>query len=63
VTSIEGGDIEVTFTDNANKYLLRQESWENKKYSINETTKEMEGRSDRNFYAVSGKTSLGNYRA
>ncbi len=42
VTSIEGGDIEVTFTDNANKYLLRQESWENKKYSINETTKEME---------------------
>ncbi len=42
VTAIETDHIEVLFADGSAKYTLRLETWENKKYSINQSTKEME---------------------
>jgi len=42
VTSISDDKIEVDFSDGSGKFLLRKETWENKKYSVNERSKEME---------------------
>jgi len=42
VTAIETDNIEVLFADGSTKYNLRLETWENKKYSIKQSTKEME---------------------
>lgn len=42
VISIDKEDIEVDFADGSGKFILRQETWENKKYAVNESTKVME---------------------
>ncbi len=42
VTAIEKDSIDVRFKDGGKNFVLRQEKWENKKYAVNESTKEME---------------------
>lgn len=42
VESIEGGKITVVMADTKSRYVLRKEQWENKKYVIDETSKELE---------------------
>lgn len=42
VKSIENGDIEVIFADTKISYTLKREIWENKRYVINNATKELE---------------------
>jgi hypothetical protein len=42
VISIDDEDIEVEFNDGSGTMILRREKWENKKYSVNEKSKEME---------------------
>jgi hypothetical protein len=42
VKSIEDGEIKVLMAENKLNYTLKREKWENKRYVINETTKELE---------------------
>lgn len=42
VKSIEDGEIKVIMAENKLPYTLKREKWENKKYVINDTTKELE---------------------
>ncbi|WP_291784026.1 helix-turn-helix domain-containing protein [Cecembia sp.] len=42
VKSIEDGEIKVIMAENKLKYTLKRELWENKKYVVNDTTKELE---------------------
>lgn len=41
VISIDDEDVEVEFMDDSGTLILRREKWENKKYSVNESSKEM----------------------
>lgn len=42
VKSIKGESIEVQMAGSNETYVLKRETWENKKYSVNESTKDME---------------------
>ena len=41
VVEIEAGDITVDFTDGSGEYVLRREEWENKRYIVDDSTKEL----------------------
>lgn len=42
VIHIDKDEITVKFLDNGQSYILKEDAWENKKYKVNETTKETE---------------------
>lgn len=42
VASLSNDKIEVILKDNGHRYILKPDRWDNKKYSLNERTKEME---------------------
>ena len=42
IKSIKGERIEVTMAGTEEPYVLKRETWENKKYTVNETTKDLE---------------------
>ncbi len=42
ISSINDGDIEVLMDDDTEPYILKRETWENKRYTVNEKAKDLE---------------------